>query len=155
MYRRQLARSVAGLLTGAIAWLPLTGRGRTESTADVPTEPDSSPDPLSVDGYQIHGEDPDEEYVRLRNVGTQRLDATGWTLEDDGLVPAGTLSPFTFPAGFTLESDATVTIVTGEGEDTDETLYWGVDRQVWAEGGDVVFVFDADGDRLLEQPIAG
>lgn len=110
---------------------------------------------LEVVDYYILGGDPEKEYITLQNVSGEPLSMSNWTIEDDGLVPADTLSPFVFPSGFTLEPNAEVTIVTGDGGDTDETLYWGVGRQVWSEEGDIVYVSDASDRVILEQPIAG
>lgn len=117
------------------------------------------PDPervlLELVEYAIDGDDPDDEYVRIANAGEEPLDMSGWRVEDDGLVPAETLDPFVFPTGFTLAPDAEVTLFTGDGEPTDETLYWGVDRQIWSEDGDVLVVRDEDGTVMFERPFAG
>ncbi|WP_276253157.1 lamin tail domain-containing protein [Halomontanus rarus] len=119
-------------------------------------EQDESTDPASIAlvDYAILGDDPSGEYITIRNTGENALDASNWTLEDAGLVPANTLSPFEFPNGFTLGPGADVTIVTGDGNNTNETLYWGVGRQVWNEDGDTVIVHDGDGEVILEESIA-
>ncbi|UTF54817.1 lamin tail domain-containing protein [Natronosalvus rutilus] len=127
-----------------------------ESTdeADDPTGRASSS--LALVEYDILGNDPDEEYITLRNTGDESLEMTGWTLRDreDGGRVGVNLRRFDFPSGFTLEPGADVTIVSGQGEDTDETLYWGEKRQqVWNEDGDLVIVQNAAGEVVLEAPI--
>ncbi|WP_254864749.1 lamin tail domain-containing protein [Halovivax gelatinilyticus] len=125
---------------------------RVEAAED--DEEPADPDTLELVDYQILGDDPDEEYVTLQNTGNESLDLSGWHIEDDGLVPAETLSAFEFPDGFTLEPNATVTVVTGSGSNTAETLYWGVGRHVWSEDGDVLTVRDEGGTARLEAAIA-
>ncbi|WP_290815087.1 lamin tail domain-containing protein [Halovivax sp.] len=114
----------------------------------------ADPTALELVEYHILGDDPDEEWIRLRNGAAEPLDASTLRIEDDGLVPAGTLSPFEFPGGFALDAGAEVTVVTGQGSDTDDTLYWGVGRHVWDEDGDIVYVRDEAGEVVLEEPIA-
>ena len=114
---------------------------------------DSAPEAegaLEVTDYEIDA-DPDEEYVTFENVVDAPLEMTGWTVEDDE--QAGENEPYTFPDGFILEPDAEVTLVTGEGEDTNETLYRGLEQPVWDETGDTVIVSDAAGEVLLEHEL--
>ncbi|MFP8890738.1 lamin tail domain-containing protein [Natrialbaceae archaeon A-CW2] len=129
----------------------------TEATnGDAATEDPETETPVSLElvDYSLLGDDPQEEYITLRNTGEQPLDLTGWRIEDEHGIPASNISPFDFPSGFTLEPDADVTIVTGQGTNTADTLYWGYQRQVWNEEGDTVFVFDSAGTLQLEASIA-
>ncbi|WP_176548205.1 lamin tail domain-containing protein [Natrinema sp. CBA1119] len=128
---------------------------------DENDENDAGPgDPaaLALADYHILGEQASAEYLTLRNTGDGPLELSGWTIRDrrDGGRVGNSASPFEFPRGFTLEPGATVTISTGAGEPTAETLYWGYsgDFQIWHEEGDVVIVRDASGTVVLEQEIA-
>ncbi|WP_135363536.1 lamin tail domain-containing protein [Halosimplex halophilum] len=87
-------------------------------------------------------ENPNDEYVVFGNDGEGRLEVGGWTVSDEAD------HTYTFPAGFALEPGETVTLRTGEGEDTADTLYWGSDSAVWNNGGDTVVVA-RDGETVL------
>ena len=84
-----------------------------------------------------------DEYVAFRNAGEEPLDLTGWTVSDE----AGHAYPF--PDGFTLGSEATVTLYTGAGDDSAEALYWGSKEAVWNNGGDTVVVANASGAEVF------
>ncbi|MFP8958377.1 lamin tail domain-containing protein [Natrialbaceae archaeon A-CW3] len=113
-----------------------------------------APVSLALVDYYIDGGDPQEENITIRNTGDAALDLTGWSIEDAHGVPANNISPFEFPPAFTLNADADVTLVTGQGSNTTDTLYWGYQRQVWNEDGDTVYVYDGDENLHLEEPIA-
>ncbi len=122
---------------------------------------DSAPEAegmLAVVDYNIDvgEENPEDEYVVLENTGNRTLDVTGWTLQDrfdEGVVDGSGYNPLTFPEGFTLEPGETVTVVTGPGEDTEDTLHWDIETPVWNASGDDVVVLDGNGDIVLEQSI--
>ncbi|PGF17182.1 hypothetical protein CP556_14365 [Natrinema sp. CBA1119] len=125
---------------------------------DEDDESPSDPVSLALADYHILGEQASAEYLTLRNTGDGPLELSGWTIRDrrDGGRVGNSASPFEFPRGFTLEPGATVTISTGTGEPTADTLYWGYsgDFQIWHEEGDVVIVRDTSGTVVLEQEIA-
>ncbi|MFC7213481.1 lamin tail domain-containing protein [Saliphagus sp. GCM10025334] len=129
---------------------------REEIAANHENNEDGNDTPVSLEliEYYIDGDDPQEEEITIRNTGNAALDLTGWRIEDAHGIPAGNISPFEFPAGFTLDAGADVTLVTGQGTNTADTLYWGYRRHVWNEDGDVVFVFDAEGTLQLKEQIA-
>lgn len=134
------------------------------AVADVPDGNivDSAPEAegmLEVSDFQIAvgQENPEDEYVTLENVGDAILDFSEWTLQDrfdDGVVDSLGWEPMTFPDGFMLEPGESVTIVTGPGEDTDDTLHWGHESPVWNESGDDVVVLDGEGEVVLEESIS-
>ncbi|WP_224334817.1 lamin tail domain-containing protein [Haloprofundus halobius] len=129
------------------------GRGLWECATDAEAETDggssetadrSGDSPLVV--AEIHedavGDDQqnlDDEYVVFRNDGSETLDLTGWTVNDE----VG--KEYRFPDGFALEPTETVTLRTGDGEDGDGTLYWGASAPVWNNDGDEVIVRDGAG----------
>lgn len=86
----------------------------------------------------------DDEYVVFRNAGGGSLDLIGWTVRDE------TGHVYRFPDGLVLEPDATVTLYSGAGEDTDAALHWGADGAVWNNDGDTVVVTNASGAVVLE-----
>jgi len=86
-----------------------------------------------------------DEYVVFENAGTETLDLSGWTVEDE----AG--KRYTVPDGVTLAPDETLTLRTGSGTDTESELYWGAGSPVWNNGGDTVIVENATGDRVLAE----
>ena len=85
------------------------------------------------------------EYLVFRNMGDETLNLTGWTVTDT----AG--NRYTVPEGVTLEADATVTLHTGSGTDTEDHLYWGSKTPVWNNGGDTVTLRNNTGTIVLEE----
>jgi micrococcal nuclease len=83
-----------------------------------------------------------DEYVVFGNDADATLSLGGWVVRDD----SG--HSYTFPADFALGPGETVTLRTGAGEDTADTLYWGSDSAVWNNGGDTVVV-ERDGETVL------
>ena len=116
--------------------------GAAAGGADATTD-----DGLSVsvvaDAPGNDNENLNEEYVTLRNDGDDAVDLSGWTVSD----AAG--ATYTFAEGSELDPDASVTLHTGSGTDTDEDVYWGRGGAVWNNGGDTVTIRDAAGDELL------
>jgi len=58
---------------------------------------------------------------------------------------------YTFPAGFTLDAGATVTLHTGSGTDTATDLYWGAGAPIWNNAGDTITVRVSTGTVVLEE----
>ncbi|WP_435074678.1 lamin tail domain-containing protein [Halorubrum sp. HHNYT27] len=100
---------------------------------------------INADAAGDDRENLNDEYVVFENVGTETLDLSGWTVEDE----AG--KRYTVPDGVTLAPGETLTLRTGSGTDTDGELYWGAGSPVWNNGGDTVFVANATGDRVLTE----
>ena len=92
-------------------------------------------------GYDHWNEN--DEYVVFRNDGEQSLDLAGWTVENsDG-------KTYEFREEFVLDPERAVTLHSGSGEDTDTDRYWGSERAVWKNTGDVLTVRDADGRQVI------
>lgn len=83
-------------------------------------------------------QNPNDEYVVFKNVGSVALDLTGWSISDEAnqsyLVPRFTLAP-----------GKTFTLHNGSRKNTDAALYWGRQKTAWNKGGDTVIVKDATG----------
>jgi len=93
--------------------------------------------------YDPEGDFLDDEYVAFANEGDAAVDLTGYVVSDT----AG--NSYTFD-GVTVAPGATVTLYTGSGTDTDDTVYWGRSAAVWNNSGDTVFLADADGNTVVE-----
>jgi hypothetical protein len=99
---------------------------------------------LNIDPHGDDAENLNEEYVAFENDGDERLDLTGYTVEDE----RGTT--FDVPDGFVLGANQSVRLHTGSGEQSESHLYWGRDRPVWNNAGDTIVVHDDAGRTVLE-----
>jgi len=81
------------------------------------------------------------EWVRFTNGSDAPVDLDGWQVADESATHRHLF------ADRTLAPGASVTLFTGCGVDTDEALYWcKTDSAVWNNGGDTVFLRDANGN---------
>jgi len=103
-------------------------------------------DAVNADAAGDDGENLNDEYVVFRNTGDDSLELSGWTVADTAD------HTYTVPDGVTLAPNATVTLHTGSGTDTDSDLYWGAGSPIWNNGGDTVIVTTADGEEVLREP---
>jgi large subunit ribosomal protein L20 len=95
------------------------------------------------------GSDVEGEYVQIVNTTTEAVDLTGWTLRDEGAKHT-----YTFPA-FTLEAGAEVQIWTKSGDDDAANLYWGNNRAIWNNTGDIGVLLDAEGNEITRYSYEG
>jgi hypothetical protein len=93
------------------------------------------------------GQQTEDEFITFQNTGDEGLDMTGFVVTDRE--EGGTGSVYEF-GDFTLGSGEQVTLVTGEGTDTDDTVYWGLGAPRWNRDGDIIVVLDASGEEVLE-----
>ncbi|MFC7043821.1 lamin tail domain-containing protein [Halonotius sp. GCM10025705] len=100
---------------------------------------------INADAEGDDRENLNDEYVTFENTGEQPLDISGWTLED------AADHSYRFPEGTTVDPQATITVRTGSGTNTDTDLYWGSGSPIWNNGGDTVIVQTADGTTVLEE----
>lgn len=90
--------------------------------------------------YDAEGDDNEnlnDEYVVIKNFGTEAANLTEWILKDEAN------HTFIFP-NFILNPNATVTIYTGSGENTQDKLYWGMSKAVWNNKHDTAYLYDAE-----------
>ncbi|SER28128.1 outer membrane protein assembly factor BamB family protein [Natrinema salaciae] len=124
-----------------------------EATTEIRVENGSAfADDLAVAGLAVSNVSVDEEHVVLANNGSSELDLGDWMIRDresGGQVARG-LDPFAFPTDYTLEPNATVTVWTGDGTNSETDLYWGYSVHVWNAEGDVVILETPGGERVLE-----
>jgi competence protein ComEC len=126
--------------------------GGTDTPDDTDSESDEPTAEAGLTIAEIHadaaGDDRDnlnDEYVVFENAGTDTLDLSGWTIEDE----AG--QRYTVPDGFELAAGETVTLYTGSGTSTPTELYWGSGSPIWNNDGDTVIVTNANGERVLAE----
>jgi competence protein ComEC len=100
---------------------------------------------INADAAGDDRENRNDEYVVFENEGTDTLDLSGWTVEDE----AG--KRYTIPDGVTLAPGETLTLRTGSGTDTERELYWGSGSPIWNNAGDTVIVANTTGDPVLEE----
>ena len=100
---------------------------------------------INADAEGDDRENLNDEYVTFENTGEQPLDISGWTLED------AADHSYTIPEGTIVDPQATITVRTGSGTNTDTELYWGSGSPIWNNGGDTVIVQTTDGTTVLEE----
>ncbi len=99
------------------------------------------PDAKGNDFQNVNG-----EHVTIENVGAAPISLTGWWLRDSSL------RRFGFPAWGTVPAGGSLTVRVGRGDDTEQTLYWGLDDPMFENAtkghgmGDGAYLFDPQGD---------
>lgn len=131
-----------------VATLADTTTGGTTATTDGGTNLGDAQLVVATVHADADGDDREnlnDEYVVFANDGSDALDLTGWTVEDE----VG--KTYTVPDGFTLAAGDSVTLHTGTGADSDTDLYWGAGSPVWNNDGDTVTVHNSDGTVVLTE----
>ncbi len=95
-------------------------------------------------------EDPNGEWVSLRNDGNESTDMSGWILRDES-----TQNRYRFPSGFILDIGREVRVVSGCGDDNRGQLHWCAGAPVWSNGGDTVILQDANGTVVAHDRFSG
>jgi micrococcal nuclease len=83
-----------------------------------------------------------KEVVIFHNKCGFDCELTEWTIKDEGR------KNFIFPE-FVLKSDKDVSILIGDEENNDNTLYWTGEEYVWTKTGDTLFLRDDKGKLVL------
>jgi hypothetical protein len=123
---------VSGLVTGTIIFF----YDRAHRANCAPTQPDltavtSEVGDVNVSIVGVIGAGTvANERVVIQNMGSEKIDLTGWYLEDNKGVS------YNFPQSpqLTLFPGATVQVHTKSGTDTLPDLYWGRTEPVWSSG---------------------
>ncbi|WP_267643782.1 thermonuclease family protein [Haloarchaeobius amylolyticus] len=100
---------------------------------------------IQADAPGNDNENPNGEYVVFQNVGDSTVDLSGFTVSD------AADHRYVVPEGVTLAPGEELTLRSGQGTDTDSTLYWGSDRAIWNNAGDTIEVRSATGLVVLEE----
>jgi len=107
----------------------------TDSTTnEEPETPSSTEATVSVSDLSLQ-----DEWVKISNQGSSPVSLTGWKIEDDGSKHTYTFS------SYTLDSQATVTLYTGEGTNSATKLYWQLGSPIWNNDGDTASLSDDSG----------
>ncbi|MFH1978446.1 MAG: thermonuclease family protein [Candidatus Aenigmatarchaeota archaeon] len=96
--------------------------------------------------YNAKGDDNEnlnDEYIEFRNKCTHPIQITGWVLFDS----KNTI--YRVP-NVTVMNKTIITVHTGTGQNTEEDLFWGLERAVWNNDGDKLTMLDAEGNGMLE-----
>lgn len=99
------------------------------------------------------GDDTSNEYVVFENTGDAELDLTGWQVRDDpddGRVAGNNLNPYSF-SNIVIPPGDQVRLTTGDGEDTNTEVFWGISNAVWDETGDRIIVENNEGEIVLDE----
>lgn len=84
----------------------------------------------------------DQEWILIRNEGTETADLTGWQIRDES-----SIHRYAFPHRFRLAPGGEVRVVTGCGTDTGDVLHWcSRGSAVWNNDGDTGFLLDPEGN---------
>ena len=90
------------------------------------------------------------EWVRFTNTGAEPVDLDGWEVADES---ASHRYEFDDTV---LEPDASITLFTGCGRDTDDARYWcATNSAVWNNDGDTVFLRDPSGNNVVVSSYSG
>jgi micrococcal nuclease len=100
--------------------------------------------PLRIDTihYDAPGSDhhnPNGEWVRITNEGSEAIALGGFRLKD------AANHIYTFPT-LSIPAGQSLLVFSGSGQDTQSELYWGLhDDSVWNNSGDTAYLRDAEG----------
>jgi competence protein ComEC len=121
----------------------------TTTTTSTPT---SSQSTGSLHLTEVHadaaGDDADnlnDEYLVLKNTGSEPLKLGGWQLSDEAD------HRYTIPTGTTLNPGGQITVHSGDGTNTNADLYWNSSQPIWNNGDDTVIVVDTEGTTILRE----
>lgn len=87
-----------------------------------------------------------EEWVEIKNTGEVEVSMAGWILVD------AQNHEYAFPEDFVLSPEAAVKVHTGDGDDSDSELYWGLKVPVWNNDGDIASLVDESGNVVDSYP---
>lgn len=129
--------------TATLTTAPAETPEPTATLAPSPTSVTVTPAPTTETSPTVYisGLHLNEEWVKITNSGTSPVTMTEWKIADDDAKHT-----YIFPS-FTLSPEATVTLHTGDGGDTDTELYWG-GKYVWNNDGDTARLYGAGGDLI-------
>lgn len=129
--------TAAYLQIGDTLLVPLEGCAAESQSTPTPSAPLASPAAAQIEIIAVEGiGDITAEGVRLRNIGADSINLTGWNLTAAG-------DSFSFPE-LLLFADAEITLYTRSGASAADTLFWGKDQPVWQDG-DALTLTDSAG----------
>ncbi len=100
------------------------------------------------DNYNLN-----DEYVALKNNCNYKINMSRWTIKDE------TASHIYYFPDFSIIEKNSITLYTGEGDNTDSKLYWGRTSgdytAIWNNNGDTLYLRNEQGDLVLTQGYSG
>ncbi|WP_336000858.1 lamin tail domain-containing protein [Halorientalis halophila] len=135
---------------GTGVWACATDSPPTPTPEPIADGGEVTDGPLAVatiheDAEGHDGQNLNDEYVVFENRGEETLDLSGWTVSDEAD------HRYMFADGTALAPDEQVTLRTGSGTNSGDTLYWGQSQPVWNNGGDTVTVRAANGTVMVRE----
>lgn len=119
---------------------------------NTPTRTPTSAPPANVRidyiMYDPPGDDVQNEFVRIENIGGTAANMTNWTLRDESA------HVYTFPS-FTLAPGAQVQVWTRSGVNNSSNLFWGSNQAIWNNAGDTAFLRNVSGTLISQCSYAG
>ena len=89
------------------------------------------------DRYNLNG-----EYVKFKNSCDFAISLKGWSVKDEAT------HIYEFPT-FVLSPQQMVTLFTGSGSNSADSLYWGQSSSVWNNDGDTLYMWDSEGKMII------
>jgi micrococcal nuclease len=121
-------------------WAPGACGGSTDVRIEIVGVEADAPGP--------DNENPNGEWIELRNTSSGAVDLTGWVVRDES-----TRHRYAFADGVVIAAGASLRLFTGTGTDSATERYWGKQGEsVWNNNGDTVFVLDASGSTVASFP---
>lgn len=137
------------ILTGDTVATPVVTDGgtpiQTSSSSESNTTAPLAIDQINADAAGDDLENLNDEFMIIRNTGSTEVDLTGWTVRD------AVDRTYTFPDGFSLSPNETVTLHTGSGTDTTTDLYWEARSPIWNNAGDTIIITNSEGEEVLRE----
>jgi len=92
--------------------------------------------------YDARGNDSNnlnDEYVIIKNMGTESINIYGWTIKDSAT------NIYKFNSRYLFEPDTTIYLFTGSGKDKEGKFYWGSSKPIWNNDHDTLYLRDREG----------
>jgi hypothetical protein len=131
-----MRRSIAALFVFVLASLAVAPAARATSPIQITKIYFDSPGTDNRSNSSRNA-----EYVTIKNKGSSNRSLDGWTLRDRS-------RHVYYFYGVTLRAGRSVTIHTGDGNDTSTNLYWGSGNYIWNNDGDGATLKNANGSTV-------
>ena len=117
-----------------------TSDSKTTTTSDT-TDTSSAPNSVYISALYVGApyQTENQEYVKITNKGTTSVNLKDWKITDEGVKHT-----YVFPS-YTLNSNSIVTLCSGSGTNTANTLYWNKWSFIWNNDGDKAYLYNAQG----------
>jgi hypothetical protein len=102
--------------------------------------PTATPTPrVSITGFHP-SQDPQDDYVILKNVTSSQIDLTGWWMKGES-----ESGRYDFPNGFKLDAGQAVNVYSGVGTKSTTELYIGLPHSLWIISNNCAYLRDING----------